>query len=74
MNRKTVYINRTSWNNELLNFVYLKIGVLLSRKSDARSIMTGSSVSSSSSCLVAIAEWKLVPQAIINNLRKLILC
>ena len=35
----------------------LKMGVLLSRKSEARSTMTGSSVSSSSSWREAMAEW-----------------
>ena len=35
---------------------YLKMGVVRSRKSEARSSMTGSWVSSSSNCLVARAE------------------
>ena len=35
----------------------LKMGVFRSRKSEARSTMTGSSVSSSSSCREAMAEW-----------------
>ena len=35
---------------------YLKTGVFLSRKSEARSTITGSSVSSSSSCLLDIVH------------------
>ena len=45
-----------------------------SQSRSARSIITGSSVSSSSSWRVAIAEWKLVPHAIRISRRQRLIC
>jgi hypothetical protein len=51
----------------------LKIGVCLSKKSDAKSSMTGSSVSSSRRALQAIAEWYDVPQPMRSKRRHLLI-
>ena len=44
------------YSQDLKQTFYLKIGVFLSRKSDAKSSITGSSVNSSSNALDAMAE------------------
>ena len=53
--------------------IYLKIGVFLSKKSDAKSNITGSSVNSSRRALDAMAEWYEVPQPINNKRRHLLI-